>query len=130
MLRERRSGYERRARESQGPLSIMDSVHEWHRSTPWLLTTVLIAANILSMADILLTMRVLNAGAVELNPLLRALMDFDIRAAGAVKASLVGGATLLIYRYRGYRKIVPLALMSTALFAAVVTYQALLLLGG
>ncbi len=74
-------------------------------------------------------MRVLEAGAVEINPLLRALIDFDIRAAAAVKASLVAAATLLIWRYRGYRKIVPLALLSVALFAFVVIYQGLMLLG-
>lgn|GEM_PF-2614020 len=129
MFRERRSGYERRDDPSRTQPFLLGSFHAWHRSTPWLLPTLLVFANLLSLADILLTMRVLEAGAVEINPLLRVLMEFDVRVAAAVKASLVAGATLLIWRYRGYRKIVPLALLSLALFGSVVIYQGIMLLG-
>ncbi|MHB8867513.1 MAG: DUF5658 family protein [Thermoleophilia bacterium] len=129
MFREQRSGYERRNDPNRAQTFLLGGFHTWHRSTPWLLPTVLIFANLLSLADILLTVRVLEQGAVEINPLLRVLMEFDVRAAVAVKASLVAGATLLIWRYRGYRTIAPLALLSLALFASVVIYQGVMLLG-
>jgi hypothetical protein len=126
VLRERRTGYDRRKDSPRG--LVPACVHVWCREHAWLLPAILIAANLLSLADIVLTLRVLEAGAVEVNPLLKVLLEFDVYLAATVKAALVAIASLLIWRYRWHRRILPLALVVLAVFAAVVAYQGMLLL--
>jgi hypothetical protein len=127
VLRERRSGYDRR-RGAGGRTLIPACVHEWCHTYPWFLPLILVAANLLSLADIALTLRVLETGAVEANPLLKVLLDIDVHLAAGVKAALVAAASLLIWRYRWHRRILPLALFVLAVFAAVVVYQGMILL--
>lgn len=127
VLRERRSGYDRRKDVTRRAL-VPACVHDWCRAHRWVLPASLIATNLLSLADLALTLRVLDAGAIEVNPLLKALLDLDVRIAAGVKAALVATASLLIWRYRWHRKILPLSLLALAVFALVVAYQATLLL--
>ena len=127
VLRERRSGYDRR--EGAGGRTLLPAcVHEWCRTYPWFLPVILVAANLLSLADIALTLRVLETGAVEANPLLKTLLDIDVHLAAGVKAALVAAASMLIWHYRWHRRILPLALFVLTVFAAVVVYQGMLLL--
>lgn len=88
---------------------------------------LLVAANLLSLADYALTLRALEVGATEANPFLRLLFDIDPILTGLVKLVLVVGASLLIWRFRRFRRVLSVVLAMVALFAATVAYQAVYL---
>ncbi|MEE8331074.1 MAG: DUF5658 family protein [Acidimicrobiia bacterium] len=88
-----------------------------------LLASLLLALNI---ADLTLTRRALEAGAVEVNPLMAALFDSNMALATSVKLGLsaivVGGLWLM----RRYRPALSLLVYASIGMGLLVTYQAAL----
>jgi hypothetical protein len=129
VLRERRSGFDRRLPDVHtGGLGGL--VHYGLsrllvllRDRSAVLVAVLVAMNVLSVTDLALTVAALDRGAVELNPVIRPLLDQSPWLAAAAKALLVGAATLLIWRFRRYRMILQVALIGVAFFGLIVAYQ-------
>lgn len=82
----------RRAGDRQHPFS------DWHH--PWLLFLG-IGVMAMSAADAFLTLRLLDWGAVEINPVMRVLIDTDVQWFVSTKLVLTGlGLMLLVYTSR------------------------------
>ena len=113
---ERRTGYDRRS--AGGFL---------HRLSdePALLLGMLILLNALSLADWALTLRALEAGAVEANAALGALLDASPLAAGAFKVAVMLGVSTGIWYLRRYRIVAATAVGALVVYALVISYHAL-----
>ena len=118
---ERRTGFDRRA--SGGAIA-------WYRDRPPVVALALVGLTAMNLADFLLTVRALDRGAVEVNPLMAALFDFDPAVAGGVKLLLGTTVVLVIWQMRRYRRILELSLVSLAGFTVVLVYQLALLSAG
>lgn len=122
---DRRYGFPRRS--PQGPLSRryvsgLAAIRD-NSTLLVLLASLLLALNI---ADLNLTRRALEAGAVEVNPLMAVLFDSDMALATAVKlgfsALVVGGLWVM----RRYRPALSLLVYASIGMGLLVTYQAVL----
>jgi hypothetical protein len=118
---ERRTGFDRRT--SGGAIA-------WYRDRPSVVALALAAVIALNVADFLLTVRALDRGAVEVNPIMAALFDIDPAVAGAVKLLLGTGVVLVIWQMRRYRRILELSLIALAGFTVVLAYQLALVSSG
>ncbi len=128
VLRERRTGFDRRtAPPPTAAHAVLEWAHVHLRKRSRAVFVLLVAANLLSLADYALTLRALEVGATEANPFLRLLFDIDPILTGLVKLVLVVGASLLIWRFRRFRRVLSVELAMVALFAATVAYQAVYL---
>ena len=94
------------------------------RDRPGLLLGVLVAVNVLSLLDGLLTAAELRSGiASEANPVLAPLFASSSYAALAFKTVLVALVSIGIWRLRRYRIVLAVSLLALALFTAVVAYH-------
>ena len=84
---------------------------------------------VLNVADYLLTVRALDRGAIEVNPLMAALFDIDPTLAGAIKVLLGIGVVLVIWQMRRYRRILQVSLIALAGLSVVFAYQLALVTG-
>lgn len=111
---ERRTGFDRRS--SAGAL-------DWYRNRPRTIAAVLAAIILLNLADYLLTVRALNLGAVEANPIMASLFEVSPAVAGSVKLVIVLGVAAIIWQMRRYRRILEVSLVALAGFTLVLAYQ-------
>jgi hypothetical protein len=118
---ERRTGFDRRT--SGGAIA-------WYRDRPPVVALALAAVIAMNLADFLLTVRALERGAIEVNPLMAALFDLDPAVAGAVKLLLGAGVVLVIWQMRRYRRILELSLIALAGFTVLLAYQLTLVVSG
>ena len=89
----------------------------------WTLAVLLIVVNCLNLADFALTLRALSLGSTEVNPVMRTLFVSSPLLAGLVKVALIIVATLLVWRFRKYRRTLIAAIIMVAVFAAVFFYH-------
>ncbi len=111
---ERRSGFDRR---TSRPFL------EAYRARPAAIGAVLAAFVLLNVADLVFTLRVVDAGAIELNPVMAALLGAGSGYAAAFKlgaALTVAGA---MWAARRYRLVLQASLAALALMGAVAVYQ-------
>lgn len=124
VLRERRSGFDRRGREGAGRASV---AHEQAllalRDRPRLLFGLLAVVNLLNVADFLLTLKVLAQGGGEANPILKSLFDVDPLYAGLFKLVAVLLTSWLAWRCRRFRSGLEAAVIMLAVFTAVMCYH-------
>ena len=99
---ERRSGFDRRTPNTWSG-RFLHRVLVRLRDDDSTLLALLAAANLLNLLDFLFTLRALAHGAEEANPIMRLLFSLDPVTAGAVKTTLVLGASILVWRFRYYR---------------------------
>jgi hypothetical protein len=92
------------------------------------LVGVLVAINLLNVVDLLLTFLLLGDGAMEGNPVMRALIGNDPLIAMFVKIALVALVTLGIWRQRRYRIILGTAVVILGVFIVLAAYEIGLLL--
>ena len=85
---------------------------------------------LLNLADYLLTLRALDRGASEVNPVMAVLFDVGPAAAGSVKLLLGFGVVLVMWQMRRYRRILAVSLVALGGFSAVLVYQLTLVAGG
>jgi hypothetical protein len=111
---ERRTGFDPRR-----PSPVLERLRD-DRS---LLLAVLIALNVLSLADWLLTMRALRNGAVEANMLLSGLMSQSMFAAGAFKLLVILGVSLLVWSARAYKRLLAAMVLAVGVFVVVIVYH-------
>lgn len=111
---ERRTGFDRRA---------MDGAIAWYRDRPQFIAAALVAVVLLNLADFLLTVRALERGASEANPVMAALFEASPALAGSIKLLLGLAVVLVIWRMRRYRRILQISLLALAGFSAVLAYQ-------
>jgi len=85
---------------------------------------VLVATNVLSLIDGLLTTAEVSSGvAVEGNPVLAPLFASSPYTAVALKTAVVAVVTLVIWHRRRYRIVLSVSLIALAVFTAVVAYH-------
>ena len=124
VFHERRSGFDRRGPVGAGALAIaFQGVVVGLRERPLALRTLLVAVNVLNLADFVFTLNVLRSGGGEANPIMRSLFALDPVYAGVFKMSAVLLSTWLVWRCRRYRTALEAALVMVAVFAAVFFYH-------
>ncbi len=124
VLRERRTGFDRRDVAVAGPFgNSLEHSLVWLRDKPGTLAILLVVVNFLNLADFALTMNALSLGGYEVNPVMRTLFVSSPLLAGLVKVTLIITATLLVWRFRKYRRTLIAAMLIAAVFAAVLFYH-------
>ncbi len=112
---DRRSGFDRRRRYL---------ITGTMRDHPWMLVIVLVALNLMSLLDGMLTAVELATGiASEGNPILQGLIAQHPLAAVAFKIGVVVFVSIGIWRGRHLRVMLALALIAAAAYAAVLAYH-------
>jgi len=111
---ERRTGFDPRRRS---PLL------EYLRDNRGVLIALLLALNLFSLADWVLTIAALGGGAVEGNPLLAALMGRSLVLAGVFKVAVMLGVSLLVWRGRAFRAVLATVVVGVGLYFAVLVYH-------
>jgi len=112
---ERRTGFDRRCEYGIGVL----------RDSSVLLLVMLGVLNILNMLDLRFTLLALDRGAAEANPIMSFFFNMDSLTAGLFKIALVLAISLAVWWGRRYRRILEFAVLSTAIYAALIGYHIL-----
>jgi hypothetical protein len=124
VLHERRSGFDRRGLEETGRVSAaFERVLLGLRDRPRVLFGILVAVNVLNLADFLLTLNVLSEGGGEANPILKSLFALDPLYAGLFKLAAVLFTSWLAWRCRRFRSGLEAALIMLVVFAGVICYH-------
>lgn len=122
-LHERRTGFDRRGKQSNGPGGLYRSFLVRLREDARLLAVLLGLINILNLADLSLTLVALERGGQEANPVLAPLFSFSPYAAAAFKAAMVLAVSLVVWDGRRYRRLLETGLVVMGIFMLVVAYQ-------
>jgi hypothetical protein len=124
VLRERRSGFDRRDRPGTNRASLVfERALLGLRDRPRLLFGMLLLVNALNLADFLLTLNVLADGGGEANPILKSLFEVDPLYAGLFKVVAVMLTSWLAWRCRRFRSGLEAALIMLAVFGLVICYH-------
>lgn len=118
---DRRSGFDRRVNGVK--MGVLKRTLIALRDRPTALRRLLIAVNLLNMADFWLTLIALESGGREANPLLRPLFALSPLWAGVFKVVAVLAATLLVWEARRYRKALIVGLCMLAVFTGLLLYH-------
>ena len=120
---ERRFGFERR-RPTEG--SWRARYHAWlehYRHDNDTIAVALLVFVLLNLTDLLLTVRALSLGAVEGNPIMALLFEFDPTLAAVFKVVVGAGIALAVWSARRYRRILETSLVMVAVMTAVLLYH-------
>ncbi len=122
---ERRSGFDRRRRAHRAFLGAAFEDTLIHlRDHPRTLAELLFAANLLSLLDLALTLKLLRLGvATEANPVMQYFFAGGFGQAAAAKFAIVAAASLAIWALRRRRAALTTALFLVGLYGAVVLYE-------
>jgi hypothetical protein len=124
VLRERRSGFDRRGLQEAGRFSVAyERALLALRDRPRVVLAIILAVNALNLADFLLTMNVLSKGGGEANPIMRSLFEMDPVYAGIFKMLAVFFTSWLTWRCRRFRSGLQVAIILLALFTVVICYH-------
>lgn len=124
VMRDRRSGFDRRGRRRSTAVgAAWDTSLVYLRDNAFALVAVLATANLLSVLDLVFTLRALQNGAQEGNPLMKALLDWNPTAAGGIKVAIIAALSLMIWKLRRYRLILQVAVFALAVYAAIIIYH-------
>jgi Domain of unknown function (DUF5658) len=125
VLRDRRSGFDRRRAHRRGSLgAAFEDVLIYLRDHPASLAIMLVLANLLSLVDLVLTLTLLRLGVIEANPVMRYLFASGATQAAVVKSGVIVVASLVIWQLRRRRPALTAALLIVSLYGAVVAYEA------
>ena len=99
---ERRSGFDRRgpAPDANRATVAFEGILTGLRDRPATVRVMLVAINMLNLADFILTINVLNAGGGEANPIMRSLFALNPVYAGIFKIVAIFLISLVIWRFR------------------------------
>ncbi len=120
---DRRRGFARRDSRGSGVLTSYDRVLTAYRSKPHAIAIVLLAVALLNIADLALTLRALELGATELNPIMAALLDLDPLIAAIFKGTIVLGVVTIMWIMRRYRQVLEASLLLVAGFTVLMLYS-------
>jgi len=128
---DRRLGFSRRRVAAGRARSSATRLFAAYRDTPLALAVVLATVIALNIADLLLTFRAIELGAVELNPIMAALINTDPLLAALFKTTIVVGVAAAMWATRRYRRVLEASLVLLAAFVVLTTYSgAMVLLAG
>jgi hypothetical protein len=118
---DRRSGFDRRVTGVK--MGVLRRTLMALRDRPRALRRLLIAANLLNVADFSLTLRVIDSGGREANPILGPLLTVSPLSAGIFKLVAVLAASLIVWQSRYYRKALIAGLCMLVVFACLFVYD-------
>lgn len=128
-LRERRSGFDRRDLHSSGPRAAFNRALLSVGRTTLRFWTVLATIVVFNFVDLMLTVRALNMGAEEANPVMRTLFWTHPLTAASVKLGVVAFVVLGLQRLRRYRDALLVSLVLLIGFTALMFYHAAFAMG-
>jgi fumarate reductase subunit C len=120
---ERRSGFDRRRADSGTVRSAYAAALERYRDSPGAVAAVAVGFVVLSVADLVLTLRALDAGATELNPFMAMLFERGPVVAAVVKVSLAAVVAAALWWGRRYRRILEVSLFGGSVMTALLVYH-------
>jgi len=124
VLREKRTGFDRRGSSGDGAVTaVLNNTLVGLRDRPSLVRVLLVVVNALNVADFALTLRVLDSGGGEANPLMRSLFALGPAWAGLFKIGTVLLVSLLLWRCRCFRDALTAVLAVLVIFGAVILYH-------
>ena len=126
VLRERRTGFDRRRSARTGPGAVLENALLGLRDRPGLLALLLMTVNLLNILDFSFTLNVLAAGGAEANPVMRSLFDVGAEWAAIFKVLAVLAATVILWRHRRFRSALVATCLIASVFSAVVIYHLVL----
>ena len=116
---ERRMGFDRRASATSRRLRMVYAL----RGRPSLIAGCIAAVVALGAADFLLTLRLIDLGATEVNPVMARLLDGGPVAAAVFKGVVTLAVVGFVWTLRQYRRVLELSLAVLAVMSAVVLYE-------
>jgi hypothetical protein len=119
---ERRAGFERRDRD--GWRGAYQDGLRTYRDKPMTFLLVLATIVVFNYIDYQLTVRVLAAGGVELNPVMVRLFALSPIAAATAKLGAVGVSVLILLSLRRYRRTLEESLLLLVGYSALMFYHA------
>ncbi len=128
-LRERRSGFDRRNRETEGLRAAYERALLRIARDSVTFSTVLATIVVFNFLDLVLTLRALDMGAEEANPIMRTLFWNHPVAAALVKLGVVAVVVLGLQRLRRYRDAIAFSLILLIGFTALMLYHAAFAVG-
>ena len=111
---ERRTGFDRRR-----PARVLGAL----RDNAWALLIVLVLLNVLSAADWYFTLRALENGATEANPVLNGLLARDPQLAALFKFGMIAAISAVIWMGRRYRLVLATGLVALVTYSLVIVYH-------
>jgi hypothetical protein len=120
---ERRTGFDRRVPSASGARRASWRVLQRYRDAPRGVALVLALVVVLSVLDLLFTMRALHLGATELNPVMGALLGSSPAAAGIFKVVVTLVVAGGIWRLRRYRRVLEASLFLLVGLSALAAYH-------
>jgi len=121
---ERRTGFDRRSRS--GWRGRYEAGLRELAERPRTLLLVLATIVVFNLMDYLLTLRVLDAGGSELNPVMARLFSIGPEAAALVKLGVAGAVVLGLLALRRYRRTLELAIVALVGFSGLMLYHVLI----
>ena len=122
---ERRSGFDRRRHTGSSWRESYDAALRSYGDNRTTFLLVLATIIVFNFVDYMLTVRVLGAGGIELNPIMARLFEISPVVAATLKISLVGAATLVLLVLQRYRRTLEASLALLVGFAALMFYHSL-----
>jgi hypothetical protein len=120
---ERRLGFDRRRPPGNTWRGRYYRLLERYRGDSDTIAAALLVFVVLNIADLLLTIRALSLGAVEVNPVMAWLFDLDPALAAMFKLAVGLAIALAVWAARRYRKILETSLLLVAVMTMVLLYH-------
>lgn len=120
---ERRRGFERRVPAEGTWRARYHRFLERYRHDHSTIAVALLVFLVLNIADLLLTVRALSMGAVEVNPVMAWLFDLDPVLAAVFKLTVGAGIAFAVWSARRYRRILETSLALVAVMTLVLLYH-------
>lgn len=117
---DRRYGFDRRVADASSRTELL----AWYRDNEFAVLAVLGLVLFFNLADAVLTLRALDRGAAELNPLMSLLIGVDPALAASVKIVATAVAVGMIWMLRRYRAALVGSLLLAGVFSALMVYHA------
>ena len=125
---DRRLGFVRRQISERPARAAYDRMLGTYRYKPRSLALVLATVAMLNIADLVLTLRVLELGAVEVNPIMAALIETDPLIASIFKVTIGLVVVAALWAMRRYRRVLEASLVLLGGFLALNVYSLSMLL--
>lgn len=120
---DRRLGFPRRQHDDRSALTAYSRTLAAYRNRPRALATVLAAVAMLNIADLVLTVRALELGAAELNPIMAALLNSNLLLAATFKVTIGFGVVASMWTMRRYRLILEASVLLLGGFTLLTVYS-------
>jgi hypothetical protein len=120
---ERRSGFDRRHAEGTTVRASYLRALDSYRRSPAAIAVVIGLFLALSAADLGFTLRALDAGATEINPVMAALFEVGPVTAGLFKMGLALVVAVVMWVTRRYRRVLEVSLLAAAVMALLAAYH-------